>query len=162
MEGVTTISVMRKLTGLGGWLGFFVFTLYLSLFVDGVAMALLLVFHKHLANGGLSSVTFVASILFFIVSAAFEVWFLRLLLKRKKNVLHFVETYLGAQVILNFISGPITSRVLDAFTVNGVKVRNQSADASPLWLNLLSALSFPVLWYFYFQRSRRVQLTLTR
>lgn len=152
----------EKLTGIGGWLGFFLFTLYAGVISCGFLTVLLLFFHGNLANAGLSLISYLASLVFLVVSGLVDLWFLRLIRGRQKSAIESIRIYVLAQVILNFISGPLSTDVLNSLTINGVRAQEKLSSGSPVWWEVVSAFLIPGVWYFYFQRSKRVHLTLTR
>ena len=152
----------EKLTGIGGWLGFFLFTLYAGVVSCGFLTVLLLLFHGNLANAGLSLASFLASVVFLIASGIVDLWFLRLIRARSKRAIESIGGYALAQVILNFISGPLSTDVLNSLSFNGVPAQPRISSGTPVWWEVVSAFLIPGVWYFYFQRSRRVHLTLIR
>ncbi len=152
----------EKLTGLGGWLAFFLFTLYAGVFACGLSTVLLVIFHGDLANAGLSLASYLASLVFLVSSGLVNLWFLRLVRGRQRSAIESVKIYVLAQVVLNFISGPLGNDVLNSLTFNGVSANAKVSSGSPLWWEVVSAFLVPGIWYFYFQRSRRVHLTLNR
>ncbi len=152
----------EKLTGLGGWLAFFVFTLYAGVISCGFLTILLVIFHGNLANAGLSLASYLASLVFLVASGLVDLWFLRLIRGRQKSAIESIRIYVLAQVVLNFISGPLSTDILNSLTVNGVGEQGRVSNGSPVWWQVVSAFLIPGVWYFYFQRSKRVHLTLTR
>ncbi|HEY3292311.1 MAG TPA: DUF2569 family protein [Candidatus Nanopelagicaceae bacterium] len=152
----------EKLTGIGGWLGFFLFTLYAGVVSCGFLAVLLIRFHGNLANAGLSLASFLASLIFLVASGLVDLWFLRLIRARQRSAIESVKVYVLAQVVLNFISGPLSTDVLNSITFNGEPAQQKVSSGSPVWWEVVSAFLIPGVWYFYFQRSRRVHLTLTR
>lgn len=152
----------EKLTGIGGWLAFFVFTLYAGVISCGFLTVLLVIFHGNLANSGLSLASYLASLVFLVVSGLVDLWFLRIVRARQKSALESIKVYVLAQVVLNFISGPLSTDVLNSLTFSGESPQQHVSTGSPVWWEVVSAFLIPGLWYFYFQRSRRVHLTLTR
>ena len=151
----------EKLTGIGGWLGFFLFTLYAGVVSCGLLTVLLVSFHGNLARAGLSLASFLASAVFLVASGLIDLWFLRLIRARQKRAIESIGVYVFAQVILNFISGPLSTDVLNSIAFNGLPAQQRVSNGSPVWWEAVSAFLIPGVWYFYFQRSRRVHLTLT-
>lgn len=152
----------EKLTGIGGWLAFFVFTLYAGVISCGFLTVLLVIFHGNLAGAGLSLASYLASLVFLVASGFVDLWFLRLVRARQKSAIESIKVYVLAQVVLNFISGPLSTDVLNSLTFNGAPAQEKLSNGSPVWWQVVSAFLIPGIWYFYFQRSRRVQLTLNR
>lgn len=152
----------EKLTGIGGWLAFFLFTLYAGVLGCTLTTIVLLFFHGNLASAGLSLASYLASLIFLIASGLVDLWFLRLIRARQKSALESIKIYVIAQVVLNFVSGPLGNNVFNSLTINGVSGAGGVSQGSPVWWEAVSAFLIPGLWYFYFQRSRRVHLTLTR
>ena len=156
------ITADQKLVGLRGWLGFFVFTIYLSAIVEAFGVVLVFVLYGKQDHSGLSFGAFLGTLIFLGASVAVELWFLSLLRKHKREAIESVKIYLVAQVILNFIANVSTADLSNSLTKNGVKLVSRPLAAGPVWWNVLSAFLGPTIWYFYFQRSRRVRLTLTK
>jgi len=143
-----------KEKAIGGWLPFFILILIvitplgsiLSLILEYKIIALQI----DLISGSYQAGNIVNGLLKIAVSV-FSVYAGMSLLKRKRNAIPIVKTYLAIFLCYSIVS------VFFSFIVNlssGYSIAFMKGEA---WKRILYALIFVAVWYIYLSRSRRIK-----
>lgn len=151
----------QKLTGLGGWLAFYVFGLCLGALIFGLTLILSLTHHPYLTGAGLSVWTITFLEITLVTYGIVNIWMAQLFFAHKKIAIKYVKIFLVAGMIFSNMATPLLIKVLDKVSDTG-QISSAHMTSGPTVADFLSSLIVPALWFLYFQRSRRVRLTLTQ